>query len=166
MKTVWKILKCDLKDLFTVPRLDVDDYASIIVCSVVYYCSMAATLLGLHGIATSQLLSMFGGYVYLLMIWWMSAIVNLFIIANWPGMAYLDKGTITTRKLYFVAGPLLYPKVFCSALFLIIETMSISTVLQLLRRPINDWDDVSAFFPHATNKFVSSIERYRKYLLE
>ena len=87
MKTIWKILKCNLKDLFTVPRLDIDDYVSIVACSMVYYCSMAAILLGLYGIATSQLLSLFDSYARILVIWYVSAIINLFIIANWPGMA-------------------------------------------------------------------------------
>ncbi len=166
MKTVLKILKCDLKDLFTVPRLNADDYGSIIVCSMVYYCSMVVMLLGLYGIATSQLMSLFNSCLRIFTIWYVSAIVNLFIIANWPGMACLDKDTMVTKRLYFASGPLLYPKVLCLALFLLIETVSISTVLLLLRRPIKNWDDISAFSPHMTNKFVSSIGKYRKYLLE
>jgi len=164
MRTVWKILTYDLKNIFTISKLSAEDYGSIIVCSTVYCCSMVAMLLGLYGAITAECqLILLGNCFLIFVIWYVSAIINLFIIANWPGMSYLDKGTVTTRRFYFIAGPLLYPKLLCLALFLAIETTSVTTVLRLFRRPINDWHDVLAFSPHMS---ISSIGKYRKYLRE
>ncbi len=145
-----------------------EDYGVAIVTFIVYFGSTVIMLLGLYGIVKypSAFVLPLGNYCYILLIWCVSAVVNLLVLVNFPGITYLDKGTPTTGKFYVIAGPLLYPKIFCLVLILICEAIPPSAILRLLRRPIDSWHVTAVYNSYMSNKFVSSIERYRKYLRE
>lgn len=146
--------------------LNSEDYGVAIVTFIVYFGSTAVMLLGLYNIARCPSVLPLGNYYYILLIWCVSAVVNLLVLVNFPGITYLDKGTPTTGKFYVIAGPLLYPKIFCLVLILICEGIPPSAILRLLRRPIASWHVTAVYNSYMSNKFVSSIEKYRKYLRE
>ncbi len=155
-----------IKSMFAMPGLRPDDIAIAFLILIIYIVGMVYILDGLYEIIKYPFQWQLGSYAYIFIVWYVSMIVNLAILSCFPGMTYLDKGTQTTKRLYFIAGPLLYPKVFCLWLYLSTEMSSFTTALALLRKPSHSWGDLLIHGSRRFIKFASLIEKHREYLRE
>ncbi len=171
MRTVWKILRYDMKNLKNIsfiPRLDSDSIGLIVLIALIYLVGVVSMTLGLSNLIEYPIMTgEFGKYTYLIVIWCISSIINIFIFESFPGISFFDKNIRMTTLFYIFAGPFLYPRMLCLLMFLFSRASNFRYIIHLLNLPVERWEEYTdALVPYIPRVFMESMARYRRYLRE
>ncbi len=171
MKTVWKILRYDLKKLKNIsfiPRLNSESVALIALIALIYLVGVVSMTLALCSLVEYPIMTgEFGNYTYLIIIWCISSIINIFIFEFFPGISFLDKNIRMSTLFYIFAGPFLYPRMLCLLIFLFGHSSNFRYIIHLLNLPVETWEEYTdALVPYIPREFMESMARYRRYLRE
>ncbi len=171
MRTIWKILRYDLKKLKNIsfiPCLNSESFALIILTALIYLVGVVSMTLGLCNLVEYPIMTgEFGKYTYLIVIWCISSIINVFIFEFFPGISFLDKNIRISTLFYIFAGPFLYPRMFCLWLILLAHSSNFRYIIHLLNIPVGQWEEYTdALTPYIPRAFMESMAKYRRYLRE
>jgi hypothetical protein len=171
MRTIWKILKYDLrklKDVSFIPYLNSESFVLIILIALIYLVGVVSMTFGLYSLVEYPCMTgVFGNYTYLALIWCISSIINVFIFEFFPGISFLDKNIRISTLFYIFAGPFLYPRIFCLWLILLAHSNNFRYIIHLLNIPVDKWEEYTdALVPSIPRVFIESIAKYRRYLRE
>ena len=171
MKTIWKILRYDLrnlKNIFFIPNLDSESIGLIWLIAFIYLLGVVSITLGLCSLVEHPCMTgVLGNYTYLTLIWCMSSIINVFVFEFFPGISFLDKNIRMSTLFYIFAGPFLYPRIFCLLLFLLAQSRNSRYIIHLLNLPVEKWEEYTdALTPYIPRSFMESMAKYRRYLRE